>query len=343
MKHIYFVFIIIILVCVSISCGDTKKRKPDYKSAIKTADVEDIGYTENNADFDKDNLKYKGLLPILQPDSYKSPHYYDELLEAELETIKKHYFLALELYNQKKYEESIDNLVLACQRYNCFGIIYYQLGLCLMDAGDYELAKMSFNRAANRGDTWLDELYSIDANDLKREIYFSYYNIACIESLQNNIDAAYEYLCKALYHGYPYFEHIKEDADLENLFSYNNGSFLKSIEEIYYAGSDNKVVGNGYEWKGGNASTNYYFVNYYHMVAQFMSVYPDPGGWITAEYETKNYIIIVKNVKYHYEEDERFKMDKFILYVNDFVSLDGHETGYEEVPLDKEDFYDLLH
>jgi tetratricopeptide (TPR) repeat protein len=342
MKHTYLVLIIISIVCVSISCRNTAKKEANYKSTAETvAETANVEYIENNTDFDKDSLKYKELLPILEPGMFRSPSFFDD--SSLLENSIKYYRLALDFYNQKKYEKAIDNYALACQDYNCFGIVYYQLGLCLMDAGDYGAAKLSFNRAANYSDTmWLNELYSIDANGLRRETYFSYYNIACIESLRNNTEVAYEYLCKALYHGYPYLDHLKKDADLRNLFSYNNGSFLKSIEEIYNAGSNNMIMGKGYDWQGGNASADYYFIDDNHMMAMFWSVWPDPGGWITAEYEIKNYIIIVKNIKYHYEEEERFKLKRFILYITNFVSLDGNEIYYKEVSPDKDFYNDLL-
>jgi tetratricopeptide (TPR) repeat protein len=339
MKYKRFVFIIISVVFLSISCKETEKA--DYKPVADTFSEE---YTESNIYFDKESLEDMELLSVLQPESYEDLSFiYGESRKLALETVRKQYFLALELYNQKEYEKSIDNFILACKDYNCFGIIYYQLGLCLMDAGNYDAAKISFNRAADKSDEmWLDELYSIDANGLRREKYFSYYNIACIESLQNNINASYEYLCKALYHGYPYLDHLKKDADLGNLFSYNNGIFLKSIEEIYNAGSNNMIAGKGYDWQGGNASADYYFMDDSHMMAMFWSVWPDPGGWITAEYEIKNYIIIIKNIQYHYAEEERFKLVKFILYIKDFVSLDSNEIYYKEIPLDGDSHNDLV-
>jgi tetratricopeptide (TPR) repeat protein len=129
-------------------------------------------------------------------------------------------------------------------------LFYYHLGWCLMDMKEYELAKASFEKAIhifenddyypNYSHYYTDDLFTYDSNGIKSELYFSYYNIACIESLQNNFDSAYAYLCEALYHGYPYINHIRQDEDLRNLFSDKN--YLQSIEAVYNAGSQNNLT-----------------------------------------------------------------------------------------------------
>jgi tetratricopeptide (TPR) repeat protein len=292
-----------------------------------------LAYAESEANIylDKTSEKYKQLLSILNPKMYKSPGYFDDIIL--LGWSEDWYLTALEFYNKKEYEKAIDNYVLACKYYNCFGIVYYQLGLCLMDAGDYETAKISFKRAIYYSDTmWMEDFYSIDTNGIRRESYFSYYNIACIESLQNNIAVSYEYLCEALFHGYPYIDHIKRDVDLINLFSYNNGYYLKFIEEIFNAGSNNTVFGKGYRLAWGGAPLQYHFIDRSHLLGLYGSVWPDPSGWVSAEYEIRNYIIFVKNVQYHYNEEERFRRSTFTLYLKHFEEADRYEE-YEEIPL----------
>jgi hypothetical protein len=285
----------------------------------------------DNAYLDKTSPQYRQLLSILREGYNKEAFFFDD--ESKLENVKKYYSLAIGYYNQKKYETAIDNYIDACKIYT-FAIVYYQLGLCLMDAGDYETTKVVFEKSINlRGNENMEEFVTFDANGVERESYFSYYNIACIESLLNKINSSYEYLCQAIYHGYPYIDHIKRDADLRNLFTYNNGVFLREVEKIYNAGSNNLVAGKGYEWAGGNAAWDYYFIDNGHMLIQAWSVWPDPGGWISAEYEIRNYIIIAKNIQYHYDEKERWKSEKLIFYVRDFVSLGGDGIYYEEVPV----------
>jgi tetratricopeptide (TPR) repeat protein len=292
-----------------------------------------ISWAENNDNvyLDKTSEKYRQLISTIKPKMLEDPSFFDD--SSLMENSKKHYLLALDFYNQKEYEKAIDNYVLACQDYNCFGIVYYQLGLCLMDTGNYDTAKMSFERAIHYVDTWwMEDFYSIDNNGIRRESYFSYYNIACIESLQNNIAASYEYLCEAVYHGYPYINHIKSDADLKNLFSYNNGAYLKSIQEIFSAGSNNTIAGKGYRLAWGGAPQEYHFIDRSHLLGLFGSVWPDPSGWISAQYEIKNYIIIVKNIQYHYNEEERFRQKSFTLYLKYFEDADRYEE-YREIPL----------
>jgi hypothetical protein len=200
-----------------------------------------------------------------------------------------------------------------------------------MDMGNYEAAKISFEKSIsvkyyNAG---VEDFTTFDFNGTNREIYFAYYNIACIESLQNNINTSYEYVCQALFHGYPYIDYIKSDPDLSNLFAYNNGIFLEGVEKVYNAGQNNLVSGKGYEWTGGNAAWEYYFPDDSHMLIHAWSVWPDPGGWISAEYEIRNYIIIAKNLQYHFAEEERWKMKQYNLYVKDFVNLNGEEIYYK--------------
>jgi hypothetical protein len=289
-------------------------------------------YTDSdNAYLDRTSFQYRQLLSILREGYYERPYYFDD--KSKLENVKKYYSLAIGYYNQKNYKKAIDIYIDACKIYT-FAIVYYQLGLCLMDAGDYETAKVAFEKSINAGGNGdMEEFVTFDANGVERESYFSYYNIACIESLLNKIDSSYEYLCRAIYNGYPYIDHIRRDADLRNLFTYNNGIFLRQAGEIYNAGSNNLVAGKGYEWKGGNAAWDFYFIDSNHMLIQAWSVWPDPGGWISAEYEIQNYVIIAKNIQYHYNEEERWKRKKLIFYVKDFVSLGGDEIYYEEVPV----------
>ena len=93
-----------------------------------------ITWAENNGNvyLDKTGEKYRQLISIINPKMFKAPACcYDS---SWLEDSKMYYRDALGFYNQKEYEKAIDNYIRACRDYNCFGIVYYQLGLCLMDA-----------------------------------------------------------------------------------------------------------------------------------------------------------------------------------------------------------------
>jgi tetratricopeptide (TPR) repeat protein len=150
---------------------------------------------------------------------------------SKIDEAKYHYSQELEFYNKQDYKMAVDNFIMACRDFT-FRIVYYQLGLCLMDTGDYENAKKSLIKSINLSiDEYTHDLFTYDDNDSPREIYFAYYNIACIEALQNNFTVSYDYLSKAVFYGYPYSEYMKKDTDLKNLFTHENGFFLKAIEE----------------------------------------------------------------------------------------------------------------
>ena len=148
-----------------------------------------------------------------------------------VDTAKRSFALARDFYEKKEYDSAIEHYILACKDYT-FSIVYYHLGLCLMDAGDYENAKKAFEKSLNLYvDRYTHDLFTFDASDIPRETYFAYYNIACIESLQNNVVNSFNNLSKAVFYGYSYTDHLKNDPDLQNVLSYDNGVYLKAIEE----------------------------------------------------------------------------------------------------------------
>ena len=150
---------------------------------------------------------------------------------SKVDAAKRHFALALDFYDQKEYDAAVENFILACKDYT-FSIVYYHLGLCLMDTGDYENAKRAFEKSLNLYvDTYTHDLFTFDVNGVPQETYFAYYNIACIESLQNNFTVSYDYLSKAVFYGYIYTDHLKNDPDLKNLLNYDNGFYLKAIEK----------------------------------------------------------------------------------------------------------------
>jgi len=150
---------------------------------------------------------------------------------SKVAAARQHFALGRDFHDQKEYDAAIGNFILACKDYT-FRIVYYHLGLCLMDATDYENAKRAFEKSLNLYvDQYTYDLFTFDANGVPQETYFAYYNIACIESLQNNVEVSYDYLSKAVFYGYSYTDHLKNDPDLKNVLSYDNGVYLKAIEE----------------------------------------------------------------------------------------------------------------
>jgi len=291
---------------------------------------EPVFSVDNNIYLDKNSEEYKVLLSILDENYYINPSTW----ESEKDFVKKYFSLAKNYCDQNEYEKAINNFVIICQKCT-YSIVYYYLGSCLFDIGDYELSKSAFEKSIYAKNLWIiKDFTTFDTNGMVREGYYAYYNIACIESLRNNIESAYAYLCEALFHGYPYINYIKKDPDLKNLFAYNNGSYLKSMEDVYKAGSRNTVAGKAFALNWGGAPLEYHFVSKDFMYVLIGSVWPDPGGWKSASYTVKNYLIIANNQKYYYDEDDRFMSEQFIKFIKDFENL-TERSEYKEIPLNK--------
>jgi hypothetical protein len=250
--------------------------------------------------------------------------------------------LALNLYNQKRYEESIDNYIQAIKSDRLgLHLYYYYLGVCLMDADTrfYDLAKKSFQESIsyffvssyNYGnddaypyvrDSGRDEFYSYDDNGIRRESYFTFYNIACIESLQNNIDSAYVYLCEALYHGYPYINHIRNDEDLRNLFRDRRN--LQSIEAVYNAGSqDTTIRGKCFDMNIPSGYRQYIHFMDQDRLTEFI-MYQDRYYYQEENYRIRNYLIF----------SDAFRHAGF-LYIKRFESKDYHGKNYEKISIEE--------
>jgi hypothetical protein len=287
--------------------------------------------TVNNAYLDTSNPKYEELLFFLDKKNlqvYFSGRYSNP--EIERRASRDFIVEAIDLYNQKNFEASIDNLILARKAYpHSYGLFFYYLGLCLMDINSLELAKRSFehaidfffNRQMHKNVSFgIDDLFSYDDNHVKREPYFAYYNIACIESLRNNISSAFNYLCEALYHGYPYIDHIKSDTDLRNLFAVRGR--LQETEAIFNAGSRNNLVGKYFDLDVDGYMQYIYFKDQQTMEVRIE--HQDGMYYETETYEIKNYMVFSKAFQHGYYDYE-------ISYVRRFEGLDDHGMNYEEI------------
>jgi hypothetical protein len=290
------------------------------------AHIRSYGEELSNSPYsDKNSNEYRQLMSVLN----SRDEYY-----AGQEEFRWFCTLGLQYYNMGYYDNAIENFIRAA-RICTYQIAYYNLGLCLMDIGDFDAAEIAFEKSLSRRRYWrpIENLYTFDDNGQRRETYFAYYNIACIKSLQNDIDASFDYLCKAIFNGYPYINHIRNNADLQNLFVHDDGIFRQKMEDIYSEGSINDVAGKGFKLNWGGAPLEYYFINEDIVYSLRGGVGGDASGWLDGEYEIKNYLIIVKNVEYHYNESEGLKEEQFILLKRDFddASINGY---YREVPLD---------
>jgi tetratricopeptide (TPR) repeat protein len=146
---------------------------------------------DNNIYLDKNIIEDKDLLLILDKDYENKPSYFDN--DKKRQDFRKYYMLGLQYYNKKEYELAVNNYILALKIYS-LQIPYYQLGLCLLDIDNYENALNAFEKSIEVSyyyDKLTEDLYTFDDNGQKKETYFACYNIACIKSLNNDIDGSF--------------------------------------------------------------------------------------------------------------------------------------------------------
>jgi len=232
---------------------------------------------------------------------------YDEYANIAMAS-KEYFYLANKFLDKKDYENALKNYEIALSMYD-WGAFYYQYGVCFMNMEDYENAEKSFFKAIEKIG-WEDPyniiapyyskngrnpIYSFDNNGIVRERYFSYYNLACIYSLQNKLAECRRYIQLALEFGYPYLNYIFSDVDLANLFNSPLSSQAKEeINKIYNTGFVNTVSGKYYEYfDGGSDSWDYEFTDNSH-VKLHLTTSDDRNHVLHGTYTIKNYHVIIK-------------------------------------------------
>jgi tetratricopeptide (TPR) repeat protein len=309
-----------------------------FNITIKTYGEE----TTNNSYLDKNNVKYKDLLSILEKKTervFDFPPEWSAPLN-DIEEFRKFYLLGLEHHNTGNYEEAIDNYIQACKIFTV-QIAYYQLGLSLMEIKAYENAEIAFKKSLDFvHPTVLPEyeivkdFYTYDNNGQTRETYFAYYNIGCIEALQGWNDTGTQYICEAIFHGYPYLDHIKNDSDIKGIV--NSSLYWETIRKTYNAGYNNIVAGKGFEQAWEGAPGGYYFTKD-NIVYRFEGgVGIDEGLRLDGEYEVRNHLIIIKNI--HYYTSEQLYGEQYFEYIKIFDTSEYFKYGgtleYKEVPVE---------
>ena len=107
------------------------------------------------------------------------------------------YTYANHFYSQKNYSEAIQNYSVALKFVPNHPWTLHRLGNCYLVTKKYEKAKSFYLQAVNTETPPL----------------FSYYNLGCIYSLQNDKKNAFIYLEKTLEKGYTKLEKLKADSD----------------------------------------------------------------------------------------------------------------------------------
>jgi tetratricopeptide (TPR) repeat protein len=180
-----------------------------------------------------------------------------------------HFFQAMKLYENNRFGAAMLELEKAIQL--CTeAVYYYHYGVCLMDIHDYRNAERAFMKALQFFNSWTpisdafydikNSIYTYDQNGAPRERYYTYYNLACVHAIMNNLDTSFDYLKEAFEYGYPYIDYIYRDLDLRNVFN-KPGNVVNQIQAIYKAGSVNTFAGKSFEYGRASEWDEYVFVD----------------------------------------------------------------------------------
>jgi len=229
---------------------------------------------------------------------------YDERV-SRYDRSKTYFFNALKFYETNNLRAAMSELERAIQQ--CpEAVYYYHYGICLMDMRDYQNAERAFVKALQFFDYWNpfseafhggdNPLYTFDQNGAPQEKYYTYYNLACVHSMMNNLNTSFNYLKEALEYGYPYIDYIYKDPDLRNVFN-RSRNVVNQIQAIYNTGFVNSLSGKLFEYEKENEWIEYVFVDNKNI---FVRSTKDLDNVRNGTYEIKNYQIIIR---YNDEEE----------------------------------------
>jgi tetratricopeptide (TPR) repeat protein len=233
---------------------------------------------------------------------------------------KPYYDAAINSYKAGDINGSIKNIEMALSVFT-FGVYFYVYGDYLTETLDYRSAEKAYKKAIvsfqyenpykaesntghSYGESFERQLFSFDSNGVARELYFAYYNLACLYSLQNNHEESLENIILAIQHGYPYIDHISRDSDLLNLFNSSIGSDARSrINQTYKEGFELKpnIQNKVFALPGGLDEKDYEFHGNGTVEKEYLA-------WNLLDYvkhgtyEIKNWMIIIHWI---YEDGRR--------------------------------------
>jgi tetratricopeptide (TPR) repeat protein len=181
-------------------------------------------------------------------------------------------------------------------------IYYYHYGVFLMNIEDFENAEKAFNVAIHFAylETILRErssLYTFDNNGFPQEIYFAYYNLARIYSINMDLEKSLEYLFYSIERGNPCLNHILSDVDLSNLF-FSNVELESIIKNKVQNGFSNILTGRIFENDRLHYYLGYYFIDEKNVKMHIPDSAHIREHVLYGTYEIKNYNVYI----YFYRE-----------------------------------------
>jgi tetratricopeptide (TPR) repeat protein len=184
--------------------------------------------------------------------------------EARYSSSQDLFFSALQQYQENDIYLALEYIESAIET-SPESIYYYHYGVFLKNIGDFENAEKAFNIAIHFAnlETALREkhsLYTFDNNGFPRELYFAYYNLACIYSINMDLEKSLEYLFYSIERGYSYIDYLFSDNDLSNLLKLDN-NIETLIKNKYQNGFNNILTGKIFVQDYAFYDLGYYFVD----------------------------------------------------------------------------------
>jgi tetratricopeptide (TPR) repeat protein len=254
----------------------------------------------------------------LLSDKYSTGRFVNNYEERTVAS-KRYYDMSLNAYKNNNIEVAIQNMEMALSIFT-FGIYFYKYGDYLIEVNNYEDAEKAYKKTMQRfvreypyrletelgfarEDFFERQLFSFDSNGVAREIYFSYYNLACLYSLQNNVSESLNWIIQAIQHGYPYIDHIFNDSDLLNLFNSNMVVTARNqINKVYNEGFELKqnIQNKVFSQPGGPDVRHYEFYENGNVEKEYL--YTGLRDYVRhGTYAIKNWLIIIQ---WNYEDGQ---------------------------------------
>jgi len=247
---------------------------------------------------------------ILKKEYGKNDSFSESNTEIYLKS-NKYYFQSLQSYKNNELDRAIELIETAIETMP-IAVYYYHYGDFLMERNDYENAEKAFFKAFQlfdnyycqpfvnykmpNSDKWgkRNNVYTFDDNGIPREVYFTFYNLACIYSKRMELEKSYDFLVWAIEWGYPYIEYLFDDSDLNNLLISNN-EIKDKINNIYLKGFVDEFAGKIVDFSQASTHILYSFGDDNTVYKESELGYPrfDTGYTENGTYIVKNYHIII--------------------------------------------------